>query len=90
MLYRELRGVGPATATAVLSCFDDSIPFFSDECAQIILNKSKLKYTESEVLEYVGKMQDLAEQHEMNARDFEKSVFTWVVMKQNKINENDQ
>jgi hypothetical protein len=35
----ELKGVGPATATALLTAADDSIPFLSDEASAVVLGK---------------------------------------------------
>jgi hypothetical protein len=73
----ELRGVGPATATAILSLIDDSVPFFSDEAASIILQTSKLKYSLKEVHSYVAEMRSSVTnfETEVTCQELEKCLF---------------
>jgi endonuclease III-like uncharacterized protein len=47
-----LKGVGPATATLILSTCDDRVPFFSDHVASLVL-KEPLKYTLKQAREYM-------------------------------------
>ena len=46
-LSKPLKGVGPATASAVLAAFDPSIPFMSDE-ALALLGRAKVAYSTAE------------------------------------------
>jgi hypothetical protein len=74
-ILTKLRGVGPATATAILSLVDPSVPFFSDEVAGMIL-KQKLKYTVKEVLLYVDLVRTEAGKLNMSAKEYEIMKFT--------------
>jgi hypothetical protein len=75
-ILTTLRGVGPATATAILSLVDPSVPFFSDEVARIILKQEKLKYTAKEVLSYVDLVRSLAEKLNISPKQYEILKFT--------------
>nr|GLL48973.1 uncharacterized protein LOC109153260 [Ipomoea trifida] len=57
-----LKGVGPATASAVLAAYaPDVAPFMSDEAMQAALGNSK-DYTLKQYLVFVGKLQAKAEE----------------------------
>lgn len=71
----RLRGVGPATASAILALWTPTVPFYSDEAAHIALGLQKLKYTEKEVMMYVDRMRDCAGQLGVSARDLEVALF---------------
>lgn len=73
-----LRGVGPATASLVLSLLSPSVPFFSDEAAVVILRPAQgrkgLRYNEKEYkafLEAVGEKGGAGGQREWERK-------TWV------------
>jgi hypothetical protein len=70
----KLKGVGPATSTAIMSLIKEDIPFFSDECAGLLLN-ADLKYSEKQILEYVDLMRVKAKEFNVNVNDLEKMVF---------------
>lgn len=75
----ELKGVGPATGTLVLSVFQDGVPFFEDELYAWLLSdsKTKLKYNVKEYLELLDKLQDVRGRLKMARRawDFEKVAY---------------
>ena len=75
-ILTKLRGVGPATATAILSLVDPSVPFFSDEVAGMILKQEKLKYTVKEVLLYVDLVRTEAGKLNISAKEYEIMKFT--------------
>jgi hypothetical protein len=53
----SLKGVGPATASAILSAAFDDVPFMADEAVmQVLSSKSKLKYTAQEYSEFAEKI----------------------------------
>ena len=49
----KLKGVGPATASAVLACADDSVPFMCDDLIAVALGNlpSSVRYSESSFVE---------------------------------------
>eukprot|EP01060_Flectonema_neradi_P035072 TRINITY_DN6338_c0_g1_i1.p1 TRINITY_DN6338_c0_g1~~TRINITY_DN6338_c0_g1_i1.p1 ORF type:complete len:253 (+),score=37.74 TRINITY_DN6338_c0_g1_i1:28-786(+) len=55
-----LKGIGPATASAVLAASDGSVPFFSDEAYRAATNTSTIKYTEKSYVEFCELLQDKA------------------------------
>ena len=86
----ELKGVGPATASLLLSCYDpDRVPFFSDELIRYIhwvrANGQgwdrKIKYNLSEYKEMFEKLQGLREKlqkesgNPVSALDLEKVAY---------------
>ncbi len=71
----RLRGVGPATATAILTLWTPTVPFYSDEAGYVALGLSKLKYTEKEVLMYVERMRECADRLGVSASDLEVALF---------------
>lgn len=70
----KLDGVGPATASLVLTVMDDSLPFLSDELALVCMGKPKytVKFYTALVKIARKKAQDLG----VSVRDFERSVWT--------------
>ena len=68
-----LRGVGPATATALLSAADPSIPFLSDEAGVAVLGARE--YTRPAALRVTGALRERAEElSEKQQKDEEKGV----------------
>lgn len=67
ILVSGLRGVGPATASLVLSCGDpENVPFFSDELAAWLLpgagsGGKNLKYSRKEYAELVSRSREVIE-----------------------------
>jgi hypothetical protein len=82
VLVKGLYGVGPATATAILSLLNPQIPFFSDEASKLILKTNSLKYNVKEILDFVAQMQNKCPQ-EYTCRELEQSLF--VLYHQEKI-----
>lgn len=58
-LSKPLKGVGPATASIVLSAYDKTIPFMSDEALALLGHAPK--YTISEGIELTTILRDIAE-----------------------------
>ncbi|KAK4610300.1 hypothetical protein CLAFUW4_13582 [Fulvia fulva] len=80
----KLKGIGPATASLLLSVYDpDHAPFFSDELfrwAFCDAGKGKgwdrpIKYTPKEYLELFGKVQELRQRLEVKAVEAEKVAY---------------
>lgn len=73
-----LRGVGPATASLVLSLLSPSVPFFSDEAAIIALRpvagRKGLKYNEKEYREFLQRVEKIG--GEGKEREWERR--TWI------------
>jgi hypothetical protein len=73
-----LRGVGPATASLVLSLFSPSVPFFSDEAAVVALRplagRKGLKYNEKEYRAFLERVREMA--GEGRQREWERR--TWL------------
>jgi hypothetical protein len=57
----SLKGVGPATATAMMAAADASVPYFGDE-AWAAACGGKAKYSEAEALQLRGKLRPKAEE----------------------------
>eukprot|EP00898_Chlorokybus_atmophyticus_P000267 jgi/Chlat1/1240/Chrsp115S00754 len=57
----ELKGIGPATASAILSVYDDSVPFMSDEAMAAALPGRSIKYTVKEYQEFIRAVRAKAE-----------------------------
>ena len=72
-----LRGVGPATASLVLSLFSPSVPFFSDEAAVVALRpaagRKGLKYNESEYREFLERVREATD--EGKQREWERRIW---------------
>lgn len=73
-----LRGIGPATASLILSLISPDTPFFSDEAAVKVLQptggRRGLKYTEAEYKKFLGLVRQKAGSG--SAREWERRV--WV------------
>jgi hypothetical protein len=52
----ELKGVGPATSTAILTLFNDSVPFMSDEGMEEVLKVTTHSYTKATMHAYMLEM----------------------------------
>lgn len=81
----QLKAVGPATASLILTIFDETVPFFSDEFAAFHLPKGeKPKYNMSEYktlvdLNEAWMLKELGENvSEVPARDVEEMVWYWI------------
>jgi hypothetical protein len=76
-----LRGVGPATASAILSAIDPRVPFMSDEALLVCLGKRE--YTEKAYRRLIECMQDKYKEitdanggpHDLTLRDMEAALF---------------
>ncbi|KAK4575407.1 hypothetical protein LTR86_001261 [Recurvomyces mirabilis] len=77
----QLRGVGPATASLILSVHDEAnIPFFSDELFRwAFWNKSgweqKIKYTAKEYFELYDRVRDFRKRLDVPALSVEKVAY---------------
>ncbi|KAL9129558.1 MAG: hypothetical protein Q9217_002014 [Psora testacea] len=88
----KLKGIGPATASLLLSCFDqENVPFFSDELFRYMhfenaRNKGwdrKITYTMKEYKEFFARVQGLRDRlvkeegsERISVLDMEKAAFT--------------
>lgn len=79
-----LRGIGPATASLILSCANNTTPFFSDELFRWVMWDEpggggwdrKIKYTEKEYRVFVEKVKGILEGLEdVSAYDLEKIAY---------------
>jgi hypothetical protein len=77
-----LKGIGPATASLLLSVHDSArVPFFSDELYQWIVHDGKkvtIKYNMKEYEELVAGIEKLIDRLGVDARDAEKVAFVLV------------
>lgn len=77
----QLRGIGPATASAILSAMDDRVPFMSDEALLVCLGKRE--YTVQAYRRLVECIKDKYseitaasnESHNVSVRDIEAALF---------------
>lgn len=81
----QLKAVGPATASLILTIFDESVPFFSDEFAAFHLPKGeKPKYNMSEYKTLVSlneawiRSEAGEESSKPSAREVEEMVWYWI------------
>lgn len=79
----ELRGCGPATASAVLAACDGNVPFMSDELLSAVFN-GKRDYTIPSFLRLIDRVQLKSEQLGVgwNARKIEHAMFAAAIAKQ--------
>eukprot|EP01083_Nonionella_stella_P155363 501865_1 len=58
----KLRGVGPATASLVLACFDENVPFMADEALESVPGLGPIKYTLPHYLKFAEALQNKAKE----------------------------
>ena len=79
-----LKGVGPATASAILALFFPSEPFMSDEAMEGVSGGGKAKYTVKSWREYRQRMQSRAKEGEWQMDELEKAYWSWAVLRRYK------
>lgn len=81
----KLRGVGPATASLLLSTLNKvtnlAPPFYSDEAAEYIFSQNgesetKLKYSMSEYIKWLDLMWEFNEDYQFDYTDLENGIWT--------------
>ena len=74
----KLKGIGPATASAVLACADDSVPFMCDDLILVALGKmdSKFRYNESNFIELCEAARRKGRKVGMTASEVERAIFS--------------
>lgn len=80
----SLKGIGPATASAILSLFSpDSLPFMSDEALQFAAGlNEKPKYTVKEWEWFVAEMRKRMKKEQWKGTDeLEKAAWSFAVLK---------
>ena len=85
----KLRGVGPATASAILAAFDDRIPFMADSLLEA-LHDGVRKYTKTAYLDMFRQLQEIQRSVATSSdgtwcslRDMERVVFVDSLRRQN-------
>jgi len=82
MKLTTLRGIGPATASLLLSVHDAArVPFFSDELYQWLCHdgaKVTIKYSMKEYEALVAECRKLIDRMDVDARDIEKVAFVLI------------
>lgn len=74
----KLKGVGPATGTLVLSCFDAKhVPFFEDELFAWLWpdHTAKLKYNKKEYKMLLSRALKMMREHDISAVELEQTAF---------------
>jgi len=74
----KIKGIGPASASAILTASSSSFPYFSDEAMELALSKKK-DYTVKRYIEYIlavrGKARELSSKdHIWTERDVERAI----------------
>ncbi|KAJ3157771.1 hypothetical protein HDU89_000149 [Geranomyces variabilis] len=84
----RLKGVGPATASAILSAHSPDVPFMSDESLSTIYPANKLPYTASAYKKLLASLTDQATElnkedakFEWTAGKVERAIWAWNVIK---------
>ncbi|KAJ3019433.1 hypothetical protein HKX48_002076 [Thoreauomyces humboldtii] len=85
----ELSGVGPATASAILSAHTPELPFMSDEALSTIYPSGKLPYTNAAYVKLLQTLREKAEELngdgdlkgdvEWTAGKCERAIWAWAV-----------
>jgi len=55
----KLKGLGPATASAILSAYSKDVPFMADEAVQKLCPGKSIKYTMKGYMEFVERVEDI-------------------------------
>ena len=74
----KLKGVGPATASAVLACADDSVPFMCDDLIAVALGNlpSSVRYSESSFVELCDVARRKGRKVGLTASEVERAIFS--------------
>eukprot|EP01059_Diplonema_ambulator_P011521 TRINITY_DN21473_c0_g1_i1.p2 TRINITY_DN21473_c0_g1~~TRINITY_DN21473_c0_g1_i1.p2 ORF type:complete len:213 (+),score=75.93 TRINITY_DN21473_c0_g1_i1:1313-1951(+) len=73
--YSSLKGIGPATASLLLSLACDYCPFMSDEAYEASMGKKIKRYSEAEYLEYQAVVAAKATELDVSAAYVEKALW---------------
>jgi hypothetical protein len=81
----KLVGIGPATGSAILSAYTESVPFMSDESLMYVLNvpKSKLRYSLAEFKTLLDFLQRCIGDSKASIAELERCIWAQMVLKKN-------
>ncbi|RUS19640.1 hypothetical protein BC937DRAFT_87166 [Endogone sp. FLAS-F59071] len=69
-VIKDLKGVGPATASAILAAYSPLIPFMSDEAMEAIPGMGKIAYVEKYYLKYLENVTAKCDELNSGQKDF--------------------